>query len=138
MNITRDVITDLLPAYLSGEASADTRALVEELAGRDPDIGRLVEAARNERSDAMAQSTVSLPPNLEREVVARTRAVLRRRAWTLGLALFFTFIPFSFVFADRIRFVMFRDAPGSRLFWIGAACLWFDYLRQSRRLRVRH
>jgi len=137
MNITRDVITDLLPAYLSGEASADTRALVEEMAGRDPDIGRLVEAARHERMDAMMHDAVALPPNLERDVVARTRAVLRRRSWTLALALFFTCLPLVFAFGDgRITFVMFRDQPGSRLFWLSAAYLWFDYVRQSRRLRV--
>ena len=37
MNITRHVVADLLPAYLSGEASADTKALIDELAARDPD-----------------------------------------------------------------------------------------------------
>jgi anti-sigma factor RsiW len=137
MTITRDVITDLLPAYLSGEASADTRALVEEMAGRDPDIGRLVEAARNERMDAMMHDAVALPPNLERDVVSRTRAVLRRRSWTLALALFFTCLPLVFGFDQSgITFVMFRDVPGSRLFWLSAAYLWFDYVRQSRRLRV--
>jgi hypothetical protein len=137
MKITRNVITDLLPAYLSGEASADTRALVEEMAGQDPDIGRLVESSRNERSDAMIQHAVALPPNLEREIVARTRAVLRRRSWTLALALFFTCVPLVFAFdAGGITFLMFRDEPGSRLFWVSAAYLWFDYVRQSRRLRV--
>ena len=30
MNIAREVILDLLPAYLSGEASPATRTLVEE------------------------------------------------------------------------------------------------------------
>jgi anti-sigma factor RsiW len=139
MTITRDVITDLLPAYLSGEASADTRALVEAMVGRDPDIGRLVEAARNERMDAMMQHAVTLPPNLERDVVTRTRAVLRRRSWTLALALFFTCVPLVFAFDESgITFLMFRDEPGSRLFWLSAAYLWFDYVRQNRRLRVRH
>jgi hypothetical protein len=32
MNIAREVILDLLPAYLSGEASPATRTLVEEQA----------------------------------------------------------------------------------------------------------
>ena len=37
MDITRDVIKDLLPLYVSGEVSADTKALVEGyLTGREP------------------------------------------------------------------------------------------------------
>jgi hypothetical protein len=35
MNVTREVVTDLLPIYFSGEASADTKVLVEDyFAGR--------------------------------------------------------------------------------------------------------
>jgi hypothetical protein len=30
MNVTRDVIYDLLPGYFSGDLSPDTRALVDE------------------------------------------------------------------------------------------------------------
>ena len=138
MNITRDVIADLLPAYLSGEASADTKALIDGLAARDPDIAGLVASARNERTDAMAPAHIPLPPNLERDVVTRTRAVLRRRSWTLALALFFTAMPLVFAFDSRgITFFMLRDEPGSRLFWLSAAWLWFDYVRQTRRLHAK-
>lgn len=38
MEITRDVILDLLPLYLAGEASEDTRLLVEEYLGNDPKL----------------------------------------------------------------------------------------------------
>lgn len=138
MTITRDVISDLLPAYLSGEASADTRAIIDEMAARDPDIARLVASARNERTDTMFNHTVSLPPNLERDVVTRTRAVLRRRSWTLALALFFTCLPLVFAFhGGVVTFLMLRDEPGSRLLWVSALYLWFDYVRQSRRLRTK-
>ncbi len=134
MNITRDVIIDLLPAYQSGEASADTRALIDEMAARDPDIARLVASARNERTDVMPQN-IPLPPNLERDIVSRTRAVLRRRSWTLALAIVFTVLPLAFAFDnDVITFLMMRDEPRSRLLWLGAVWLWFDYVRQTRRL----
>lgn len=136
MNITRDIVADLLPAYLSGEASADTKALIEELAARDPAIAGLVASASLERTDAMPTS-VALPPNLEHDIVTRTRALLRRRSWTLALALFFTTLPFVFAFdSNGITFWMMRDEPGSRLFLLAAAWLWFDYIRQSRRLRA--
>jgi anti-sigma factor RsiW len=41
MEVTRDVILDLLPLYLGGEASADTQALVKEYLEHDPDLARL-------------------------------------------------------------------------------------------------
>lgn len=42
--LTRDVILDLVPVYLAGEASEETKALVEAFAARDPYIKRLLEA----------------------------------------------------------------------------------------------
>ena len=135
MKITRDVISDLLPAYLADEATADTRALIAEAAAADPDIARLVESARQERIDPMTQVALALPRDLERDVVARTRKVLRRRTWTFALALFFTCLPLAFAFhGGTITFLMARDEPGSRLLWLSAAYLWFDYVRQGRRL----
>jgi hypothetical protein len=71
-------------------------------------------------------------------VVTRTRKVLRRRAWTLGLALFFTCLPLTFAFhGNAMTFFMARDEPGSRLLWLSAAYLWFDYVRQGRRLETK-
>lgn len=137
MKITRDVVSDLLPAYVSGEATADTRALIEELSANDADIARLVASARQERSDPMLQNPVPLPPNIERETVVRTRALLRRRSWTLALALCLTLTPIMFGFdVGGVTFWMWRDVPGSRLLLLGASFLWFDYVRQGRRLRV--
>ena len=137
MNITRDVIIDLLPGYQSGEASADTRALIDEMAARDPDIARLVASAQEERTDVMSQN-MSLPPNLERDIVNRTRAVLRRRSWTLALAIVLTVLPMAFTFdGGGIKFLLMRDEPGSRLLWLGAAWFWFDYVRQTRQLQTK-
>jgi anti-sigma factor RsiW len=41
MTVSRDVILDLLPLYLSNEASPETQALVKEHLDRDPDLARL-------------------------------------------------------------------------------------------------
>jgi hypothetical protein len=41
MEVTREVILDLLPLYFSGEASAQTQALVTEYLEHDPDLARL-------------------------------------------------------------------------------------------------
>ena len=41
MDVTRDVILDLLPLYLAGEASADTQALVNDHLKHDQDLAQL-------------------------------------------------------------------------------------------------
>ena len=41
MTVPREVILDLLPLYLSEEASPETRELVKEYLDNDPDLARL-------------------------------------------------------------------------------------------------
>ena len=48
MELHRDVIMDLLPVYLAGEASAETRRLIESQLARDAELARLAEAGRQE------------------------------------------------------------------------------------------
>ena len=43
MEITRDVILDLLPLYLAGEVSDDSRALVERYLETDPALAKIAE-----------------------------------------------------------------------------------------------
>jgi predicted nucleic acid-binding protein len=45
MEITRDVILDLLPLYVAGEVSEDTCTLVETYLENDEDLKRLAERA---------------------------------------------------------------------------------------------
>lgn len=42
MEITRDIILDLLPVYVAGEASEDTRRLIEERMKTDPELADIV------------------------------------------------------------------------------------------------
>jgi predicted anti-sigma-YlaC factor YlaD len=110
MKITRDVVRDLLPAYLSGEATADTVALVEEFLKNEPEMAGNVEAAK--RLELPPLRHIATPRTVEREALMRTRRRLQGRGILLGLALFFTMLPMSFVFTDTIRWVMWRDSPG--------------------------
>jgi anti-sigma factor RsiW len=49
MEITRDVILDLLPLYLANEASPDTNALVEKYLESDPELAEMArESAKME------------------------------------------------------------------------------------------
>ena len=41
MEITKNVILDLMPLYLADEVSADTRALIEEYLETDPELAEI-------------------------------------------------------------------------------------------------
>jgi hypothetical protein len=86
----------------------------------------------------MLQNPVSLPPNLERETVARTRAMIYRRSWVLALALFFTALPFTFALnSHQLTWLALRHQPAFLIFWVVAGFFWLDYVLLGRRLRVR-
>ena len=86
MEITRNVILDLLPLYLADEVSADTRALVEAYLETDPELVRIAEQAR---AMELAED-VPVPLDKEDEMEAyeeAKRVILRRTAiWALLIA----------------------------------------------------
>ena len=137
MTITRDIVLDLLPLYAAGEASPDSRAAVDAFVAADASVARLLRALQDEAPLA-PNAAIDLPPALERTAVNRTRAAIRRRSWTLGLALFLTLLPLTIVFSgDRVTFFMLRDHwPASLLSWVSAAVLWLYYARSTRNLKA--
>ena len=135
MKITRDVVTDLLPVYTSGEASADTRAVVEDYFREDPEFASMVRAA----ADGPIMPVLTAPPvalidRTEKSALVRSRRMLRRRSWAMGLALLCTLLPFTIVHTETIRFLMIRDEPRSAVLFVVAAGLWAWYYRLDRRL----
>src|SRR5262245_1956762 len=136
MTVTQDVVRDLLPAYLAGEASADTRRLVEQFLASDPVLAREVEQAR--AGAAPLPPTPPLPSTAEKEALEATRQLLKTRNQTLIVAVLFTLLPLSFAFKDgRITFILVRDAPDIALaWWVTAAIMWVCYACVRRRLRV--
>ena len=99
MKVTQDVIHDLVPAYLSGEASADTVALVEEFLRLDPDLARTVEALR---ANPLPELPIALRPTQEKETLDMTKQLLRWRGILMGLAIFLTVLAFNFL-GDALR-----------------------------------
>ena len=139
MNVSRDVAVDLLPAYLAGEASADTRALVEEFARQDGEFARTLETQRKELAAgarALRQPGASLPPDHELRTLARTRRMAEQLRWLMAIALMFTAFPLSFTFAgNHITFLLLRDAPSLAMAsWVAAAGFWAGFLSTRRRV----
>ena len=83
-NVPRNVILDLLPVYLAGEASEETRALVEEFARNDPQIARLIHTEKLE-SGAISPK-MPAPDNLEMKTMKRIRRSIRRQMWYVAFA----------------------------------------------------
>jgi len=136
MSVTKDVIRDLMPVYAAGEASADTRALVESAVRLDPDLAAMLAALRE---DAPALTPPAPSRATDLVGVERTKGLLRQRTGFLAAAVVGTLVPFTFAFSGTdLRFFMLRDAP-----LVAVACLacalsfWIAYGVTVRRLRVR-
>ncbi|MBI4908613.1 MAG: hypothetical protein HY820_33645 [Acidobacteria bacterium] len=122
MTVTKDVIHDLMPLYLAGEASDDTRRLVEEYLRAHPE-----ELPADEQ---ISLPTVDPPAAVEMASLDRARKLYGRRSVALASALALSYAVFSFRF-NRIglSFVLFRDLPA--VAWVllaAAAMMWVVFV----------
>jgi len=67
MEITRDIILDLLPLYLADEVSPETRDLVEKFLETDPQLAKL---ARQQRAALELPGEIPIPISEETQVEA--------------------------------------------------------------------
>jgi len=82
VKITRDVVSDLWPVYEAGEASADTRALIDEFLAGDPEFASTLRGRF-----AMPGVAVPVPPGAETRALKRTRDLVRGNAWLRAIRL---------------------------------------------------
>lgn len=134
MKITKDVIADLLPLYEAGEASADTRALVEAFLKADPSLlsARSVDASLKGEAAPVVERE-------RRQALARTVHLLKRRQMFFAFALCFTLMPLSVVGSsdEGITWMMWRDAPDAAQGFLAAAAVsWFLFFRARNQLRA--
>jgi len=138
MKVTRDVVLDLLPLYLAGEASPDTRALVEEYLRQDPD---LAERVRARDQSLLPDVGVAPAPETELASLVRTRRTLGRLRWTCAFATTLTAIALSLRidFTDgrltTFRFLIADYPLPLGICMAGAVALWALYVTLRRRAR---
>lgn len=112
MNVTRDVIYDLLPGYFSGDLSPDTRVLVDEFLAQDPEFRRMMERFRTMFGEARG-----VPPAVgrpaEKVTFERARSVMHQRSELRGYTLAFGIAALlvAFLAIDRLT--------------VGARGIWF-------------
>lgn len=122
VNITREVILDLVPVYLAGDASSDTKKIVEEFAATDTQVASILSVGELE-----LQSQTHQLPDLEMETLKHTRRRVSRQAWNKALAIvstiliaslgwFATFLAiifwvFYFINRDKLKDMLFPKVP---------------------------
>jgi hypothetical protein len=123
MSVHENVILDLLPGVRAGQASAESRSLVEEYLKANPQLATY--AALMPTPDTQ----------LELRTLERTRKEVGRNGWNKGLAIFFTLMPFSFVIDEHGGFrFLFGQYPGLMVgMAVCAAAFWARDLLYNRR-----
>jgi len=131
MNITKDIIGDLFPIYVSNECSADTRALVDDYLKRNP---REAEELRRIISSPVTGPMPHAAALDEVRALREARRRVRRRSFLLGFAIFFSLTPFSFIYSEGHTRWLFLESPKSALIYgaLALAC-WATYVVMRHR-----
>ena len=133
MNVTQEVVTDLLPIYFSGEASGDTKVLVEDYFRQDPDFERVARSAATPLETLRAAAPIAASPERKKRDLESVFLGLRRRQWLFGVSLFLTLAPLASAFGHgHFVSLMIRDASWNAFQWSLAAALWFLYFARLR------
>jgi hypothetical protein len=95
MEVSRDVILDLLPLYLADEASPDTSALIEKYFDTDPDFREMAERFK---------TAMSLPGNIPVPLTEEDKLrSYRKSRWQL----FFTILAVVFMVSAVVGATLF-------------------------------
>ena len=91
MKVTRDVIYDLLPGYFAGDATPDTRALVDEFLRDDPEFAEMMRRFRGVFQEPAQPEAASIR---EQQTFDRVREVLHKRSELRGTMVSFALAAF--------------------------------------------
>jgi len=133
MKLEQDVIVDLLPAYFSGEASAATRAVVEDYFQENPEFAKTARAGSWPLEGLKAPFA---PPDKEKEKLALelARRITEERASLLWVAVCFSLILLVFrVQNHKLVWVMWQDPRLGSIFALLAVFFWAFYWRSRVR-----
>jgi hypothetical protein len=119
-NVTRDIISDLYVLYSSGDATADSRRLVEEFLSQDAELA----VSLKESGGTIPILPAPLPPENELRTLDRIKRRLSGPIWVLWLAMITSGGAFGRIISDT----SFDVSP--RKFIITAAiavCFWVAF-----------
>lgn len=133
MKVEREVIIDLLPAYFSGEASAATRALVEDYFREHPDFETTARAAAGPL-DELKVPISQLDAAHEKLAFERARQVRETSNSYFWMAILFTIMLFLFRIQDhKIVWIIWQKSDASGVMFAGIAVfIWLLYFISRR------
>ena len=134
MKVEREVIIDLLPAYFSGEASAATRALVEDYFRQDPEFEKRARSA-NPPMEGLKVPLSLLDDAHEKLALERARQVTQTRSAFFWLAVCYSVILLLFRIQDhKIVWIIWGTSPTAGIIFAALAVFfWLFYFRVRRR-----
>ncbi len=132
MKVTRDVVTDLLPLYLSGDASDDTRRLVDDFMTTDPEFAQV---ARGMSDAALKHDKLPpISPEIELQTIKKTKRLVRLRDAFFWISVFVTTTPFAVWDTSWGSGFLIRDWPrlavGLGVLAITSWCIYFALKRR--------
>ena len=125
MNITTEVITDLLPVYFAKECSQDTKLLVEEFFKANPEFER-------QASEFRSPFPNTIPQGLDKEdaikLLGKIRWLLRVRSYIMAFAILCSLAPFSFACTQGKFYWLYASSPNTAIIYgVVALALWVLY-----------
>jgi anti-sigma factor RsiW len=105
MEVTRDVILDLLPLYLDNDVSADTRALVEKYLETDPELANI--AKQSAAIELPEDIPVPLTKEDKMEAYREAKRLMLWRTVILAITISFTVLCFL-AFLGSVFLVLLR------------------------------
>ena len=133
MNVTKEIINDLIPLYVANECSGDTRALVDEYLQRNP---QQAEQLRRVMGTSIPHAVPSAKSLDEVRSFREARRRLRQRSWLMAFAIFFSLAPFSFVWTSGRVWWLLREAPASAVVYaVLGVVFWVIYAVERSRSR---
>lgn len=130
VTITRDLILDLLPLYLAGEASEDTREVVEQFLADDPALAKLVEQSKQNQLDG----EVPVPLNKEHEMITfeKTKQLLFQQKVFLAIAVAATLMLAAFRFdSEGVEWLWLNSPAIGWVLFLVATFFWIGFLNVS-------
>jgi hypothetical protein len=137
MNISREVIKDLLPLYVSGEASDETRELVRHYIDNDPELRAML--AEMTEAEQLLSHKPHVPDLGDSQVRSfqKARLLIRYRGLIMGAAIAYSLFPFTFIYENgEMHWVVISEMPKVAVSSaVIAGILWCTYLYISRKGR---
>lgn len=127
--IPQHVILDLLPLYLEGEVSDETRIMIEEYLKTDPQLAKLAEQAKH--APSLQEIPAPITKETEMEALKKVKKLLVQHNVFLGLAVILTLmmgISYIFLWDEP------RGAQAPLVFGGMAAFFWVAFFWANRKI----